>query len=394
MRYWGMAIVLSCVVVTASAGELHVRLSDVPQQIRLPLREGANVVLTAQVEGEARSVWLASSAEARARCLLERVGESAYQVNLADPVVSAMLEAAGGGQVRVFAEAPNGTVSASIPVVYSVGSTEWQWLRPPRVFVHTADGVREVTEWADAWDPGMAAFMAEMRGQGIAFTAPGLSDFPFGPGGRAIEAWIEPSDVERLEARFDPDADDVSARAEAGPHQWNLAAADPANATYELAVSAAVEEAWKEAGELSLACTQDDGEELRVSLKVPPARLDLPEGRAELTVVQRFTVPVPGSDGYLLLHIGDITGGQTLLTLKSADGRRLVEGKSVRRDESVRFRLGEHQYELTLKKLVNFLVGDDYAVFVVAPQQAEGASEEHRPPAAEAPAGKAPPAAP
>ena len=51
---------------------------------------------------------------------------------------------------------------------------------------------------------------------------------------------------------------------------------------------------------------------------------------------------------------------------QQAKRRELVQRKSVKQGDSVRFRLSENEYTLTLKKLVNLLLGDDYAEFVVA----------------------------
>ncbi len=389
MRNWIAVLGLLSIAVATAAGEVNVRLSDVPRQVRLPLPEGENAILTARVDGKVRSLWLARSRDARARYLLDRVGEGVYQVNLADTVLAAMLEASGAGQVCVFAEAPDGTVSASIPVSYAVRTSAREWHRPPRVFVHTEEKTTELSWWGRAWEPDRFALLAEIRGQGMAITAPDLSRLSFGPGGKDIIGWFEPSEVKLIEVRFDPGANRTSARAGAGERQWEFARADSGEARQELAVTTPVRRAWEQAGELAITCAQQGMDDLRIVLRMPPRKLDLPKAEAQFTIVQRHTQTVPGSDGYLLLRIGDITGGQTLLTLRSAAGRELVQRKSVQQGDSVRFRLGKNEYELTLKKLVNFLVGDDYAQFVVAPYTGRETARK-----AEATAPKPPKAAP
>ena len=52
----------------------------------------------------------------------------------------------------------------------------------------------------------------------------------------------------------------------------------------------------------------------------PPPALTLPERGASVTVDQRSTAFVPGSNGRLRVHLGDITRGQVQLSLATADG--------------------------------------------------------------------------
>ncbi|MCK4283779.1 MAG: hypothetical protein KAX44_05645, partial [Candidatus Brocadiae bacterium] len=260
MRNWIAVLGLLSIAVATAAEEVNVRLTDVPRQVRLPLPDGENAILTAPVDGKVRSLWLARSLDARARYLLDRVGEGVYQVNLADPVLAAMLEASGAGQVRVFAEAPDGTVSASIPVSYAVRTSAREWHRPPRVFVHTEEKTTELSWWARGWDPDRLALLAEIRGQGMAITAPDLSGLPFGPGGKDITGWFEPSEVKLIEVRFDPGADRTSARAGAGERQWEFARADSGEGRHELAVTTPVRRAWEQAGELAAPRRQPDAD--------------------------------------------------------------------------------------------------------------------------------------
>ena len=367
MCKWVAGVVLLSVAVAVASADVSVRLTEVPRQIRLPLADGGNAILAARVTGEVRTVWLATGRDARARYLLDDASDGVYQVNLADSVLSAMLEAADAGQIRVFAEAPDGTVAESVAIRYAVRAPTQQWVRPPRVFVHTGEEVAEVTGWPEWMDARTLALVAEVHGQGMEFTVPDLSGWAFGEAGRHVTGWFEPSAVKMIEVRFDPNARGMALRATTGEQEWPCVPAADEEQKLQLAVTEAVRKGWEADGKLAITCKQQGMDDMRVVLGAPPKQLDLPEGEATVVIVQRHTEPIPGAGGYVRLHIDDITGGQTLLTLMAADGRELVKRKSVRDGETVRFQLGESEYELTMTKLVNLLLGDDYAEFVVKP---------------------------
>ena len=101
----------------------------------------------------------------------------------------------------------------------------------------------------------------------------------------------------------------------------------------------------------------------------PP--LELP---ARMTLVQRHDTVVPGSQGRLRVHIGDITRGQVQLTLSHRDGRLLIPPASAREGERHAFSLGGRRYELVVVTLDNKLIGDDSAVLEIY----EGRSERER----------------
>jgi hypothetical protein len=221
-----------------------------------------------------------------------------------------MLEASGPGEVRVFAEAPDGTIASSSPVNYTVApAVGREWRLPPRVLVRHGEEVTEVTGWPRATTAEELTALAELRGQGLALVPPELPAFPFTAEARRRTGWFSPSQVQAVEVRFHPRADHVSARATVGEHEWEFAPVESGEPTRELVLTPAMREAWQRAGTLTVACSQAAAGDLRVLLKVPPAALDLPEGEAQFNVVQRHTRPVPGSKGYVLVHIGDITAG-------------------------------------------------------------------------------------
>jgi hypothetical protein len=106
---------------------------------------------------------------------------------------------------------------------------------------------------------------------------------------------------------------------------------------------------------------------------VPAPRM--PEKAVEVTVVQRHAEVVPGTDGTVLLSIGDITAGQTLVSVTLKDGTPLLPNTSLPKGRTTRFRVGQAEYKLTAKELKNLLVGEDFGTFVVAPAGGAGLAE-------------------
>jgi len=84
-----------------------------------------------------------------------------------------------------------------------------------------------------------------------------------------------------------------------------------------------------------------------------------------LTIYQRTTQALPGSSE-LLLTIGDITAGQTLVSLEWRDGERVLGPRSLRAYESVDFEVAGERWLLTLAHLRNELIGNDWAEFTLA----------------------------
>jgi len=99
--------------------------------------------------------------------------------------------------------------------------------------------------------------------------------------------------------------------------------------------------------------------------KVPPPKM--PEEPVEVTVPQRQSAALPGSNDSVFVRIGDITGGQALVTVSGADDKPLLPTVSLRQGRSAQFRVGNREYKVTAKKLTNLLVGDDFATLVVGP---------------------------
>ena len=86
----------------------------------------------------------------------------------------------------------------------------------------------------------------------------------------------------------------------------------------------------------------------------------------EVTVKQRSTTVVPGSEESLRLTIDDITRGQVMTSLADKDGGLILAAASLEAGDTAMFKLGDETYQLTLKELSNALVGEDFATFTIA----------------------------
>ncbi|NOX57476.1 MAG: DUF5329 domain-containing protein [Planctomycetes bacterium] len=117
---------------------------------------------------------------------------------------------------------------------------------------------------------------------------------------------------------------------------------------------------------------------VRYTMRTPPKHLDFEWDRATVTIYQRCFKPLPGSHGNLRLHIGDITAGQVLVSVHCANQNPLVDMASLREGDSVRLDLEEKDYVLVLDRLVNLLLGRDYAVFSLVSADAWEQSEIER----------------
>ena len=72
------------------------------------------------------AVWLARSADAKARVMLTRTGEADYQINLADPEVYALLRTAGqaGEFLVINALAAQATVHWTYGIKMAIGKQQ------------------------------------------------------------------------------------------------------------------------------------------------------------------------------------------------------------------------------------------------------------------------------
>ncbi len=85
----------------------------------------------------------------------------------------------------------------------------------------------------------------------------------------------------------------------------------------------------------------------------------------KLTIVQGHSEPIPGLAETIRVHIGDITHQQTLTQVRGPKGAILIAHRAMRVGDVGVFRAEGNMYTLGLARLVNFLIGDDYAEFFV-----------------------------
>ena len=97
-----------------------------------------------------------------------------------------------------------------------------------------------------------------------------------------------------------------------------------------------------------------------------PVRLKLAEKIVKLTILQRGSKPIPGSDGRVFVGLGDITAGQVLLSVTTDAGDVLLDDTSLRPGDAVEFHVGKKPFTLTVRALNNFLVGDDFGVVEIS----------------------------
>ena len=126
---------------------------------------------------------------------------------------------------------------------------------------------------------------------------------------------------------------------------------------------------WRDEGNpTKLPRTSDIGNEK------PSPKIELKDAKP-LTVTQRSSKDLPGSDGRISVHVDDITGGQVLLTIRDNGGRKVIDQQSVRVDDIVDFEADGRKYLLCVVRLANFLIGDDFVEFAVSVKPAPKANK-------------------
>ncbi|MBI1836858.1 MAG: DUF5329 family protein [Flavobacteriia bacterium] len=91
--------------------------------------------------------------------------------------------------------------------------------------------------------------------------------------------------------------------------------------------------------------------------------LSLPQNGFEFKLFQRNSIEIPSIDGDVMCSIDDITGGQTVLTIKNKDKICLI--KSIEENEVFSFKINATKYSIQCIKLVNILIGEDFGFFIV-----------------------------
>jgi hypothetical protein len=121
-----------------------------------------------------------------------------------------------------------------------------------------------------------------------------------------------------------------------------------------------------------VACT--DASSPSPDVGVSPPRMVLPAETVTMTVAQRSTTPIDGSNGNVRLTIDDITRGQVLASISTSEGESVLSPVSMKPGESSAFKVDGHPFSLSLDMLQNRLIGTDHAVFtLIGPSLTEDA---------------------
>lgn len=176
--------------------------------------------------------------------------------------------------------------------------------------------------------------------------------------------WFAPDHVQRIEVAVTGKARD-QLEAWVGTRAWPFGA-DPHKDVQVLVVDDRLRDSWRAGGRLTIgfATQRESGGEL--VLLAPPRRLALPDRHVQLDVMQRESAEVPGSDGYLRIHLDDITRGQVLLEVRGAEGATLVRRRSVRPGDRIDFDLGDAAYVVHVDRFVNHLFDEDSAILTIS----------------------------
>jgi len=318
MNSTALAVPLSWLLLAQAPAQDGLRIVKVPDAVRLPAAAGSNLLLEVEVKGTATEIWIATDAQSRDRVALNPAGEGRWQLNLAEPQIAAMLPAGrDGGELTVFAKVGTTTVRSA-----AIG-----WSR------------------AAAADTKVRCLVRSRNGT-TAFVDPDTS------------AWLDPATVERIELQ--------------GAGQRQSAAVARIGEVEQPLTRRAEQGLWVLEGGATLRERVQDAEAVEIEAKlggssfvfpfaVVPGKLPLRDGRAQFVVQQRRSAQVPGSNGWLVVCIDDITMGGVLLGIETATGTVVVPAQVVHERDAVEFALADERYVLVIEELRNLLIGEDHA---------------------------------
>jgi hypothetical protein len=313
-----LAVPSFCLLLAGAPAQDGVRIVKVPDVVRLPAAHGSNLLLEVEVDGAASEVWIASDLASRDRVALSPAGERRHQLNLADPRIAAMLPAGrDDGELAVFAKVGSGTVRSA--------AIAWSRATAPDAKVRC---------------------LVRSKGGTTAFVEQGAS------------AWLDPATVERVELQG-AGARQSSAVARVGEIELPLVRRAE-QGIWVLEGGAALRERLQDEGTFEVEARLG-GSSAVFGFAVVPGKLPLRDGRAQFVVQQRKSAAVPGSNGWLIVRLDDITMGGVLLDVETATGTVVVPQQIVHEREAVEFALADERYVLVIEKLVNLLIGEDHA---------------------------------
>lgn len=364
-----LVLVLTAAQATA-AEKATIGLAGVPEELEFPVAPGRNHLITATVRGgEPSEVYLAATADAEARLELAPIGHGQFQVNLADPdVLPLARHPEARGQLRVYAVVGEQQIE-SVPIRFSLAPTE---IPQPEVRLRRR-GVAEPVELS------MRAPYVPMLQYAMTAASAEASRDAFDAFARAASRvlalpreWIDldPNEVERIEVGLWGESA-VEASFPGDEERWGLRY-DRERKVLALDLTPQMRERWDRTGELELRY-EYWGTPITIVIPAAPASLDLAGAEPLVTVRQRTEAAVPGFRGFVRVAIDDITGGQVMAEVRGPGGEALAERRSMREGDAISFELRGKTYRLTLHRLVNMLIGDDDAVFLI--QEADASTK-------------------
>ncbi len=140
--------------------------------------------------------------------------------------------------------------------------------------------------------------------------------------------------------------------------RWTLEANPPAEARQK-----ARERAEKERAEREAEAARKQAKEAAGNDETKPLKLELPQEVTHLTVNQRSSKILPGSDKQIYLHIGDVTRGRVVVSIFTTRGQMLLDYVSIRPGEVASFRVNGESAHIKLLELKNAIIGQDFAEF-------------------------------
>jgi hypothetical protein len=340
--------VLSCLfmmmgVVNAS-DDISIKISQMPTHLSFPFDKGSNQILTTIIKGDAiKSVWLAPNKTSTDKIMLAKVDQTAdaseYQINLADAEVTTLLLGSELQKFHIFVETVTQQIFSSVSVQYSIHARPFI-ARSMTAYIKKKLG-EDKREKIDRWSQ---------------------------------RSWYKPMEIEHIEIDVMPieAIDSVVATIDIDGKKWTFHPDDSKNTDKKhqkkghlyLPMTVEIRQAWDKVGFLSLYV---DKKEKGVVLHAIPESLQLTPIPEAMTIFQRRSRILLGSNNYLSISLRDITAGQVLLSLKTKENTSLLTEHSIQQGHYVDFNYNKKSYRLSLLLMVNALLGRDYAVFLISP---------------------------
>ena len=103
---------------------------------------------------------------------------------------------------------------------------------------------------------------------------------------------------------------------------------------------------------------------VKVTAPPPPAPI-APSVPQRFTLAQRRQTPLAGTNGTVFIHIGDITGGRTNLTVQNATGVALLPPQSLGEGEIMTVPIAGTSFDVEVIEFEQHLTSDDLATLEV-----------------------------